>query len=408
MTSREPKGLPAAITRLAAQFAEQRRDLAELVRGRAETHHGHLQRVDKLVDGQARRANAIERKLTRARGALARTAAYTGKAGRLWSRKTRAELTLLDRLHRIADSTRPIIVGPWTGEVGYEVLYWAPFVRWFVETYGIDRERIHILSRGGTVSWYEGISSRYVDALSFYSTDEFRDRVAERRWMKQDAVGALDRDILRRARGALSVSRPLLLHPLIMFQAFKRYWGGGAGINDVLERTSHRKLTSPGPLPGLPDRYVAVRFYFRTSFPNTPENRALVAKTLSVLAAATDVVLLNPGFQIDDHIDVDIFRGGRIHTIDHLLTPERNLDVQTAVLARALTFIGSYGGFSYLAPLLGVRSIAFFSERTFKTAHLELAEHVFDRVGGGTLTTIDVADVAQLASLLPVPAVAVS
>ena len=41
-----------------------------------------------------------------------------------------------------------------------------------------------------------------------------------------------------------------------------------------------------------------------------------------------------------------------VHTIDHLMTPEDNLAVQTAVVAHATAFVGTYGGFSYLAPFL--------------------------------------------------------
>ncbi len=37
------------------------------------------------------------------------------------------------------------------------------------------------------------------------------------------------------------------------------------------------------------------------------------------------------------------------------MTPERNLAVQTAVIARARAFVGTYGGYSYLAPFCGVR-----------------------------------------------------
>src|SRR5690348_16329422 len=31
----------------------------------------------------------------------------------------------------LASGTKPIVVGPWLAEVGYEVLYWIPFLRWF-------------------------------------------------------------------------------------------------------------------------------------------------------------------------------------------------------------------------------------------------------------------------------------
>jgi hypothetical protein len=76
------------------------------------------------------------------------------------------------------------------------------------------------------------------------------------------------------------------------------------------------------------------------------------------------------------------------------MTPERNLAVQTAVLARARAFVGTYGGYSYLAPLCGVPSLAFFSERTFKAHHLHVAQRVFDRLGGPSLVPLNVTDLS--------------
>ena len=55
----------------------------------------------------------------------------------------------IDReLASIAHGSSPIIVGPWISEVGYEVLYWAPFLRWFVDRWRVSPSRIIALSRG--------------------------------------------------------------------------------------------------------------------------------------------------------------------------------------------------------------------------------------------------------------------
>ncbi len=386
---------------LVGQLASQRRRAEGVLQRPAVKEGAELRRVNHLIERQARKIDTLQSDVDRLRATFRRYTTYAGKAGKLWPRRTREELAFLDRLERIADGTRPIIVGPWTGEVGYEVLYWVPFVRWYVERYRIDPARLRILSRGGPISWYQDIAPKYVDALSFLSPDEFRQRAAARGWMKQDQVSGFDREILRRSRAALGGTRAGLLHPSLMFRLFKGFWGDRIGLNEVLAHTAHRRLEPPPPVAGLPSRYVAVRFYFRTSFPDTAANKALAARTLAALAAQTDVVLLNPGFQIDDHYDYIAEHRHRIHTIDHLLTPDRNLEVQTAVIAGADAFVGSYGGFSYLAPLLGVTSISFYSVRTFKTCHLELAEHVFERVGGGSLTVLDVADADRLTNVLP-------
>jgi hypothetical protein len=79
------------------------------------------------------------------------------------------------------------------------------------------------------------------------------------------------------------------------------------------------------------------------------------------------------------------------------MTPETNLELQTAVIAGARAFVGTYGGYSYLAPLCGVPALAFYSERkAFHVIHRELAERVFRDVKAGSLVTVDVGDAALI------------
>ncbi len=58
------------------------------------------------------------------------------------------------RMEAILCHKRPVIIGPWTGEVGFELIYWIPFVRWVLRKYQIPADRLWVVSRGGTRSWY--------------------------------------------------------------------------------------------------------------------------------------------------------------------------------------------------------------------------------------------------------------
>ena len=62
----------------------------------------------------------------------------------------------------------------------------------------------------------------------------------------------------------------------------------------------------------LPEEYTAVRFYFRDSFPDTPENRELVHSVVARLAARRPVVLLNTGVVVDEHRDAEPPAGERV------------------------------------------------------------------------------------------------
>src|SRR5262245_4970828 len=62
----------------------------------------------------------------------------------------RKDAEAIDReIARLADGSAPIVAGPWLAEVGYEVLYWIPFLRWFQDAFAVRQERLIVLSRGG-------------------------------------------------------------------------------------------------------------------------------------------------------------------------------------------------------------------------------------------------------------------
>ena len=79
------------------------------------------------------------------------------------------------------------------------------------------------------------------------------------------------------------------------------------------------------------------------------------------------------------------------------MTPRNNLEVQTKVISRARAFVGTYGGLSYLAPLYGVTSLAFYSHREkFSPQHLELARRVFGGFKRGSYVVLDTSDIDVL------------
>ena len=65
------------------------------------------------------------------------------------------------------------MAGPWIGEVGFELLYWIPFLAWFTERFEVPRERLVVLSRGGTRDWYAHVASRYYDVFTQVGIGDF-------------------------------------------------------------------------------------------------------------------------------------------------------------------------------------------------------------------------------------------
>ena len=313
--------------------------------------------------------------------------------------ETRELVTALGR------SGRPILIGPWLSEAGFELLYWIPFLRW-AKTYGnLDPLQLVVISRGGAASWYRDLTTNYEDVLSFYSPEEFRAsndaRILEQRGrLKHVDICGFDREIIAKVTEKRGLSGVRLLHPSTMYRLFDHFWFQRVPITLIEAFTSFGALSTvePGDLRGrLPERYVAAKFYSNAALPDTPENQAFVAAYLDELTRHVDVVLLNTPHRFDDHEDIAKGNRGRIHTIDHLMTPANNLDVQTRVIAGADAYVGTYGGFSYVAPLLGTHALTFYSHVTgFRFDHLELAKRVFSGLRKGSFVELDLRSVDML------------
>jgi hypothetical protein len=363
------------------ELAAQRREierLAKTLAGRASAASVHelLRRIQDLQRSFAHQDRAFAEAFERAR-----VLDEQGMDDRRFAR----------RIGELLRDDRPIIVGPWTGEVGFELLYWVPFVRWVVKTYGIPPERLLVVSRGGVSPWYGELAPRYADVFSYFSPEEFRGATEEAK--KQRRVGKFDATVLKRVLAAHNLGRVDLLHPGMMYRLFMPFWREIASMSRVQQYAAYARIDAVEDpvLRALPDTYVAVRFYFSGCFPDTAANRALVGSIVGAISRQVPVVLLNTPFAVDDHRDAQA-AGGRVLSIDPAqMPPERNLAVQTAVIARARAFVGTYGGYSYLAPFCDVPALAFYSDLTFKTHHLHAAQRVFEQMGGASVIALDTA-----------------
>jgi hypothetical protein len=307
-------------------------------------------------------------------------------AAAAWSRWTGA---LVQReLASLARSGRPLIVGPWLGEVGFELLYWIPFLDWAVGRFPFDRTKLLVVSRGGTAAWYRHISTRYRDVFEFVSEDEFRVRNGQRAdhvgEQKQVRPTAFEQHLADAVAGAEGLDAPAMLHPALMYRAFSPFWWGHRGDAWVHDRARFRRLSavSAAERPAsLPERYVAVKFYFNDAFPATDDNRACAERVVRELTCHRAVVSLTTGLRIDDHHGWDE-DGRHVRHGLRAVTTATNLGVQSAIIAGAEACVGTYGGFAYLAPFHGVPMRAFYSNpHGFSQRHLDVALAVFQRLG---------------------------
>jgi len=286
------------------------------------------------------------------------------------------------RLIEVTKGSGPVIFGPWLTEIGPEILYWIPLLRWLCERHGLDPARVTVVSRGGTERWYRGLCETYVDVFDHSPPSDVRSwNLAS--WestgsQKHRAMHVEETALLDRA--GLDAGRATLIHPGDMYDLFLDALDNGrrgrVPLAGVLDRTVYRPFTPANdepPLEGLPREYVAVKAYYSGAFSDSEANRSFVAELVRRLTKTTDVVLLSTGMAVDDHLDYVSSDMARVYTTEHLMTARTNLAVQTRIVQGARALVSTYGGFSYLAPFLGVTSLAFYAQhKSPNPVHLDV------------------------------------
>jgi hypothetical protein len=276
---------------------------------------------------------------------------------------------------RAARRGRRLLVGPFLGEVGFELLYWIPVVRRLLAELGVSPERVTVLTRGGAGGWYRDCAEQSIDILDLIPPDRYLEELVERRRRGGDAKQFFpDRlDSWLTDQAIERTGDATVVHPLLMFSRMRFVLEG----LEPPERAT--ALADYGPLardehplpPACPAEYVAVKLYFSESFPDEAASRELAAQLLEGLAEESDIVVLTSGRQLDEHREW-VPAGRRVHDSSAWVTPQNNLAVQTAVVGRARAFVSTYGGFSYLGPMLGVPTLAVHTREAFSRVHLDV------------------------------------
>lgn len=304
-------------------------------------------------------------------------------------------------IERHVAGTAPLLLGPWTGEVGYEVLYWVPFLRWLCTAYRLAPERLVAMSRGGVAAWYSGIANTYVDVFEAMPAEVYGRRAqaqaTQRGTSKQYDPTPLDRELVdyasRRASAALQV-----VHPSLMYRLFRAFWSGQESMSFLERHVRFARITPPRVIDSsaLPREYIAVKFYSARSLPADPAIRATLRSLVASLAMRTPVVLLDTDVRVDEHEDFSFQDVPNASSARTLMTAANNLGVQTQIIAGARAFVGTCGSVAWLAPMLGVDTTALLADAGFLHAHLHVARRAFHRLGAGAFSPCDVGALSRL------------
>ncbi len=297
---------------------------------------------------------------------------------------------------RIASGKGPIIVGPWLSEVGYEVLYWVPFVRWVQSHYGIKSSRLTVLTRGGAAAWYRDITTQSVEVFDLVTPEEFAHgntvRAAESEGsLKQWKSTSFDQALISATAQRAALDGAHVLHPSVMYRLFEQFMLGHRPMDFLRRRTLYRLIDAPTvALPPLPDDFVAVKLYTAASLPDSPAMRRTLQALVLSLAERWPIVMLDTGLALDDHDDYTFERAARITSVREALRPHDNLAVQSAIIARSRAFVGTCGSLAWLSPMMGVNTTALLADPRFLHGHLQVGRQMFQAMGAAPFSPLDV------------------
>lgn len=280
---------------------------------------------------------------------------------------------------RLARSRKPIFVGPWRSEVGFELLYWIPFLHHFRHAYKIPPDRLIAIGRGGSAAWYQ--MNGTADVFEHVPVETARTwsvRASQKTGsIKQGDREAWEQPLCDLVAQSLGIQQFHVLHPSWMYQLLAPWWHGKATYG-LLDRYTLQpeKLDAPALEANLkahlPPQYVVMRWYARPTWPYREDLVLWTRKLVENVSSQIPVVLID-SFHADDHADIHL---GHIPNTIRLseianLTPLNNLPIQSAVIAKASAYVGTYGGMAQGAMRWGVPTLAFYHEFG-QTAHQHL------------------------------------
>jgi hypothetical protein len=310
---------------------------------------------------------------------------FESKIMELWKVEKRNFLRKLDDTF----SRDHIIIAPWLGEIGYEVLYWIPFLVKMKETGRLTNAKITVISRGGVSAWYQEVSSEYIEIYDYLTPTAFEEIKSNRiKRVGTQKLSVLDneseKEILKTIFPNID-SFENVLYPSDFFYPTRALF---SQLGRVAPFKMASDLLSTNPYFGvdsemnslIPDSpYICVKFYKRTSFEVSEE----------VMKALIDSLLLfahKKGYRIidlDSGSDLDL-QHASFKESSKLLTsqsifdsqPSNNLSWQSALIKNSKLFIGTYGGPSYLPMMFNVPTIALITSRKgLNPIHERVVQH---------------------------------
>jgi hypothetical protein len=276
-----------------------------------------------------------------------------------------------------ASDADTIVLGPWTGDLSSEAVYWLPFVRWAAERIG--RERLVAVSRGGVASWYADSAHEYLDILDYFTHSELRRGTDDPTRHPGDVPRrstAFDREVIRVVKQAFGTRKVRTLHPSVVAVLGHRYWKG-APADDLLKCAVPAPLPASGRLPRSGGVFIALPADGRSQSLDMEPLNAL----LDALSSRVEVVIAGGGADLWEGLDsLAGVRRWAPRCSDGGYAAEL-----IAAVSSTSAFVGLCSGFDLVPALCGVPTLLIRPPDASDRRHVEHARRLVDETSGACL-----------------------
>ena len=287
----------------------------------------------------------------------------------------------------ISSSPDLIICGPWLSEIGFELLYWIPFLNKKLQ--GYENIKKVIISRGGVTDWYKHLSKVEYIELNSTKYDEnlksYKNLKLKERSQKQTYITSFEKKIIENSIKDMNINNKKIhiIHPSEFFNLFRPYFLDQSKINEFINFLYPKSYESIDKFKNylnsdlIKEGFISMKIYSSSNFLNTLpytniQTFNFINQIIEDLLDKYNLILLNFDSN-DDHeqikIDLSKFKNKKykiyfINNIFKNINYENNIDIQNFIISNSKFFIGTYGGFSYLPPLYQKKSYALITNET--------------------------------------------
>jgi hypothetical protein len=165
--------------------------------------------------------------------------------------------------------------------------------------------------------------------------------------------------------------------------------------------TTHTRFVTKSlrtePVRGIPDDFIAVKLYAGPALTTAESTRAAARALVEQAARVAPVVLLETELGIDEHRDFDLHGLPNVTSAAALMQPRSNLGVQLSLIARSRFFLGTCGGLAWVAPFLGIPTVAVYDTDDMLAPHLLLARRAGHDASAAEFAPLDLRALHRIA-----------